>query len=145
MEGLCVVVWRGNGGWLWVLSYYAINMGFHGQQSTVWQMKHIHSRQLFLMRMESDGNRGGRASHSAVWGDRKWEDHSIATTPSQMAPGRSVPLSTVSVCVWCSGGGMIVVTEPRRVAAVTMSQRVAYEMELSQKYCTHTTQETVVP
>ena len=81
-------------------------------------MKDIRSRQLFLMRMESDGNGGGRASHSAVWGDRKWEDHSIATTPSQMAPGRSVPLSTVSVCVWCSGGGMIVVTEPRGVAAV---------------------------
>ena len=40
---------------------------------------------------------------------------------------------------------MIVVTEPRRVAAVTMSQRVAYEMGLSQRYSTHTTQETVVP
>ena len=40
---------------------------------------------------------------------------------------------------------MIVVTEPRRVAAVTMSQRVAYEMGLSQRYCTHTTQEAVVP
>ena len=49
----------------------------HGQQSTVWQMKDIHSRQLFLMRMESDGNCGG----SAVWGDRKCEDHSIATVP----------------------------------------------------------------
>ena len=41
----------------WVL---AINMGFHGQQFTVWQMKDIRSRQLFLMRMESDGNGGGR-------------------------------------------------------------------------------------
>ena len=69
----------GGGGWLWVLSLlYAINMG---QQSTVWQMKDIHSRQLFLMCMESDGNGGGRASPSAVWGDRKWEDHSIATVP----------------------------------------------------------------
>ena len=82
VEGLCVVVWRVNGGWLWVLSLlYAINMGFHGQQSTVWQMKDIRSRQLVLMCMESDGNGGGRASHSAVWGDRKWEDHSIATVP----------------------------------------------------------------
>ena len=86
----------GEGGWLWVL---AINMGFHGQQFTVWQMKDIRSRQLFLMRMESDGNGGGRASHSAVWGDRKWEDHSIATTPSQMAPGRSEPLSTTQEAV----------------------------------------------
>ena len=48
---------------------------------TVWQMKDICSRQLVLMCMESDGNGGGRASHSAVWRDRKWEDHSIATVP----------------------------------------------------------------
>ena len=56
-------------------------------------------------------------------------------------PNGSVPLSTVIVCVvqWRRDD------MPRRVAAVTMSQRVAYEMELSQKYCTHTTQETVVP
>ena len=52
------MLWFGGemGGWLWVLSLlYAINMG---QQSTVWQMKDIHSRQLFLMCMESDGNVG---------------------------------------------------------------------------------------
>ena len=98
VEGLCVVVWRGNGGGGGVAlgSCYKV---FHGQQFTVWQMKDIRSRQLFLMRMESDGNGGGRASHSAVWGDRKWEDHSIATTPSQMAPGRSVPLSTTQETV----------------------------------------------
>lgn len=33
---------------------------------------------------------------------------------------------------------MIAVTEPRRVAAVSVSHRVAYEMGLSQRYVSHT-------
>ena len=33
---------------------------------------------------------------------------------------------------------MIGVTEPRRVAAVSMAQRVAYEMGLSQRYIYYT-------
>jgi ATP-dependent RNA helicase DHX37/DHR1 len=49
------------------------------------------------------------------------------------------------------GGGMIGVTEPRRVAAVSMSHRVAYEMGLSQRqvsyqirYEGNTTEDTVI-
>lgn len=35
--------------------------------------------------------------------------------------------------IFCSGPGIIGVTEPRRVAAIAMSQRVAEEMNLSSK------------
>ena len=38
----------------------------------------------------------------------------------------------VDVCF--SGGGIIGVTEPRRVAAISMSKRVAEEMNLSSRY-----------
>ena len=51
----------------------------------------------------------------------------------------SVSISNSNSCLHFSGGAVIGVTEPRRVAAISMSKRVANEMNLSTRYRTKPT------
>ena len=96
---------------------------------------------------EGDGGCEGGRRDGALWGDRQWEDNTAASVPlrARLRTARGAMVGAACGCAgamvsehwprpFCSGGGMIAVTEPRRVAAVSMARRVAYEMGLSQRW-----------